>query len=249
MKLTVLGSGTSIPTKERGSSGYLLEVEDKLILLDCGNGIIWKLEKIGIRYLDIDHIFITHFHPDHTSDLITFFFATKNPFDKIRNKPLKICGPFGLSEFISRLLSAYGKWSKPDYLEVIEFESDKWNFSDFEVKIFKTLHTHNSLGYIISDHNKRLVYTGDTGYFPELSEFTKNCDLLVIECSVPNRLKYSKHLCPAEIIKIISDSKPNQVLLTHIYPGTDKQIQKEIKDADFKDCNIVLAEDFMEFYL
>ena len=79
MKLHILGSGTCVPNIRRGSSGYALELSKSTILLDCGNGTTWKLGMVGVDYLKVDHIFITHFHPDHTADLIPFLFATKYP--------------------------------------------------------------------------------------------------------------------------------------------------------------------------
>jgi len=88
MKLTILGSGTCIPNKKRGSSGYLLETSVSKMLLDCGSGTTWKLEQIGINYLEIDHIFFSHIHPDHTGDLVPFLFATKYSHNKKREKPL-----------------------------------------------------------------------------------------------------------------------------------------------------------------
>jgi ribonuclease BN (tRNA processing enzyme) len=46
MRLTILGSGTCIPYRRRGSSSYALELPKSTILLDCGNGATWKLGKV-----------------------------------------------------------------------------------------------------------------------------------------------------------------------------------------------------------
>ena len=246
MKLTVLGSGTCIPNKRRGSSGYLLEIEQDLILFDCGNGTTWKLEEIGINYLEIDHIFITHFHPDHTSDLIPFLFATKNPFHAKRSKTLKIWGPMGLKNFFEKLFSVFNKWIKPDYLEIIEIQDNKINLSNYEISTFNTLHTENSVGYILSHESKKFIYSGDTGYFDELRKIVSDCDLLVIECSVPNKQKNDKHLSPRDIISIVKEAKPKQVLLTHLYPNTENEIDYEIKHGKIKNSNVIIAEDFLE---
>ncbi|MCK5513778.1 MAG: MBL fold metallo-hydrolase, partial [Deltaproteobacteria bacterium] len=44
----------------------MLELSNSKILLDCGSGSTWKLAGLGINYLMIDHIFLSHLHPDHT---------------------------------------------------------------------------------------------------------------------------------------------------------------------------------------
>jgi len=48
MKITILGSGTCIPNKRRGSSGYFIETGENKVLFDCGNGTTWKLDHIGV---------------------------------------------------------------------------------------------------------------------------------------------------------------------------------------------------------
>ena len=77
MKLTILGSGTCIPYSRRGPSGYCLRLRESSLMLDCGSGSSSKLAAAGINYLDIDHIFFSHLHPDHTGDLVPFLFGTK----------------------------------------------------------------------------------------------------------------------------------------------------------------------------
>jgi len=96
MKLTILGSGTRIPNSKRGSSGYSLETPKSKILLDCRSGTTWKLEKIGIDYLEIDHISFSYLHPDHTGDLVPFLFATKYSHIKKKRKTLILMGRKGV---------------------------------------------------------------------------------------------------------------------------------------------------------
>ena len=79
MKLTILGSGTCVPYANRGSSVYVVELSNSKILLDCGIGSAWKLAGLGINYLMIDHIFLSHLHPEHTGDSVPLLFATRNP--------------------------------------------------------------------------------------------------------------------------------------------------------------------------
>lgn len=249
MKLTVLGSGTCVPNKNRGSSGYLLEIDDKKILLDCGNGTTWKLEKIGISYLDIDYIFITHFHPDHTADLIPFLFATKYPYPykEKREKKLSIYGPKGFTKFYQNMKNLYGDWVSPHNVETKEI-GKKLQTEDFTIKTFKTVHTENSIGYKIFSGNKKLVYTGDTGYFEELSEISDKVDLLVIECALPDKERMKIHLSPGDIIKIFKNSIPKKVLLTHLYSSMENiDLISLINNKN--ETEFIIANDLMEIEL
>ncbi len=58
MKLTILGSGTLLPTKERLPSSFLLETKESKILLDCGHGAIARLVELGYDPREIDGVFI-----------------------------------------------------------------------------------------------------------------------------------------------------------------------------------------------
>ena len=79
MELIVLGSGTGIPLSYRASPALAMIGYDNPVLFDMGPGTLRQLARIGINHDKIEQIFISHFHPDHTADLIHFLFATRNP--------------------------------------------------------------------------------------------------------------------------------------------------------------------------
>ncbi len=224
MKLTILGSGTCVPNTNRGSSGYLLETASSKILLDCGSGTTWKLEKIGINYLEIDHIFFSHLHPDHTGDLVPFLFATKYPNNKKREKPLFLWGGKGFPTFFNALKKAYGNWITPDGLSFDELKGGAGNFDDFKITSTKTPHIESSLAYKIVAEGKSIVYSGDTDYSEALINLSANTDLLIIECALANdSYKMRGHLTPDEVIKTVNESRPKQVVVTHLYPECDEE--------------------------
>jgi len=246
MKLTILGSGTCIPHKKRGSSGYLLETSKSKILLDCGAGTTWKLEKIGINYLEIDHIFISHLHPDHTGDLVPFLFATKYSGKKTREKPLFIWGAKGFINFFDALKKAYDNWIVPKHLVLDEIRGGSETFQDFKIVSAKVPHTDNSLAYKITAHEKSLVYSGDTDYSESLINLAARCDLLVIECALANEdSKRKGHLTPNEVIKTINASKPKKVVVTHFYPQCDEQKVVETIRTNV-DIEVIEAQDLLE---
>lgn len=245
MKLHILGSGTCIPDKDRGSSGYALVLKTKKILLDCGNGTTWKLALKDINYLEIDYIFITHLHPDHTSDLIPFLFGTKYNTEQQRLKPLYLTGPPGFLDFFNSLKNTFNNWIDPEQLFVSEISPGKYKFDDFILSCEYTSHTENSLAYGIVSEGKKLVYTGDTDYSEDLAGFAKDADLLLIECSFPDNRKVKGHLTPSEVIRIMELSGPGKTLLTHMYPVCDKaDILKQISENTV--LPVVIAEDMME---
>lgn len=251
MKLYILGSGTCVPNVRRGSSGYAIKLPKSTILFDCGSGTTWKLGMVGVDYLTVDHIFITHFHPDHTADLIPFLFATKYPHPKGREKPLSIWGPKGFSEFYSSLKVLYDDWIspeglsiEPDGVSVNDIDSDILKFDDFTLAAQKTFHTENSLAFKIESEGKSIVYSGDTDYGEYLIQLARDADILIIECSFPDSLKFKGHLTPSEVGKIANASQAKKIILTHLYPDCDEidivgQVKKHV------DSEVILAEDLL----
>lgn len=68
--VTILGSGAAIPTPDRNPTAHLVEVRNRLLMLDCGEGTQMQLRKTGYKFQKISHIFISHLHGDHYFGLI-----------------------------------------------------------------------------------------------------------------------------------------------------------------------------------
>ena len=70
IEVTILGSGSAIPTLKRGHPAVLLKRGPDCFLLDCGENAQLELERAGISPLRISKIFITHWHADHFAGLL-----------------------------------------------------------------------------------------------------------------------------------------------------------------------------------
>jgi ribonuclease Z len=68
--ITVLGSGAAIPTLKRNPSAHLLNMNERLFLIDCAEGTQLQIRKYKIHSHRIGHIFISHLHGDHFYGLI-----------------------------------------------------------------------------------------------------------------------------------------------------------------------------------
>ena len=142
MKVTVLGSGNFIPNLKRNAPGYLLEFNEKKILVDCGSGILLQLEKIRNQlYQELDYIFITHTHIDHVSDLDALLHVLK--WNKGRTKELVFIGPKGFELFYETHLAPVVETSNEFKITIKEIEN-KLNFDGFNVESIKTKHTENT---------------------------------------------------------------------------------------------------------
>jgi len=74
-KLTILGCSSATPTLFRHSSAQILNVNERLFLIDCGEGAQIQMRKFHIKFQRIDHIFISHLHGDHYLGLMGLLFT------------------------------------------------------------------------------------------------------------------------------------------------------------------------------
>jgi ribonuclease BN (tRNA processing enzyme) len=224
MQLTVLGSGTSIPLSYRASPSIMLNIDGDILLLDMGPGTLRQLARAGINNRSIDHILLSHFHPDHTADLIHFLFLTHNPNILDNRKPFIISGSTGLKTLINNLQNAYPRWleipeGKITIEEFSNLEFTETRYGKYRVSSYPVKHTESSLAYRITDKNgKSIVYAGDTGFYEGISSFAKGADLLILECSLPEGKSTEEHLTPAQAGQLASISGAKKLMLVHFYP-------------------------------
>lgn len=249
MKLTVLGSGTSVPHPARSSSGYWLETANGSLLLDCSASAIHRMAQENLDWANLDSIWISHFHLDHCSGLAPLLFGTKHaPATQDRTKPLRVFGPKGIKYLFDGLDKSnhYGLLNQPFPFEVVEVQA----LEPFEVLpgltgvALSTPHTEESHALHLRDQfDKTITYTSDTGPSEALGAFARKVDLLLMECSFVKNKPVENHLELAEAIYLIRKADPCKAILTHLYPEWD--------DFDFAEevvkyspiCNVIEAVD------
>lgn len=248
MKLTVLGSGTSVPHPTRSSSAFWMETSGGRILLDCSPSAPLRTAQEDLDWTDLDAIWISHFHLDHCGGLGPFLFGTKYaPQLQIRRKPLRIIGPVGLKGLIQRLdaVNDYRLLEQPFPVEIIEIEPlEKFEIvKGLEAVALKTPHTDESLAIHIRDGEKTLVFSADTGPSQPLAAFANQADLFILECSFVKNKPVEKHLELAEAIYLIRKAKPKRAMLTHFYPEWDEvDFNEETKKFEPM-CEVIEAVD------
>ncbi len=249
MEITILGSGTGTPSLTRNATGLIIRIENENLLFDTGPGIIRRLLELGITYHDIDYIFYTHFHTDHTLDLATFLFAAKYALS-LRIKKLDIIGPCGLERFYHSLLNLYGDVITPCAYELIlrEIGEQTLKLGAYKIDTLRMRHTPESIGYRVESGGKVVVYSGDTDVCENVVKLGQAADILILDCSFPDEMKVTGHLVPQEAGRIATACGCKKLVLSHLYPVCRQDvIAKQAKEA-FKG-EVVVAHDLMALTL
>lgn len=221
----VLGSGTAIPSPDRGPAGFLLRTGDHTYLVDGGSGTLQRCAKLGIDPRRLSGGFYSHRHPDHTGDLVPLLFAMKvGPDPRDTNYP--IYAGTGFQDFFDRLLNAYGHWivGRDWSVTIHEIRTDKTSIlpmNGFELHTAPANHSAGALHLRFDINDRTIVFSGDTGPSQNLEILARGCDLLVCECAGSNLNKIPGHLYPEAIVELARNAHPKEIWLTHFYPGVD----------------------------
>ncbi|HEX8851711.1 MAG TPA: MBL fold metallo-hydrolase [Gemmatimonadaceae bacterium] len=226
MRLTTVGTGTAAPSQRRVQAGHLVESGAVRLLLDCGSGLAFRFAELGIDWVSITHLAITHFHADHVIELPTLLTAWRYGTLPPRTVPLEIIGPAGTASLLDRLTEAtgvkYREYGFPVTVRELATGERATLAEGFVIECRSVPHTAESVAYLIEAEGRRLVYTGDTGYDEGLAGWATGCDLLLCECSLPATLAVATHLTPEQVAALAAIARPKLLALTHLYPPVEQ---------------------------
>jgi len=257
LEVIILGSGTFIPIPERACPSVLVisETEKTRLLLDIGPGTLRQIAKTGLSCTMLDYVLLSHFHPDHTADIIHFLFTIKN-ITPLFQKPFTIAGPTGTRDFIKALQQAYkGHIHIPsNLLEIDELgKRSKRKYNELTIISHHVKHAPESIGFRIEDNSgKSIVYSGDTGICDDVIRLAENADLLILECSLPEETieanNIATHLSPSDAGKIADEANARCLVLTHIYPECLK-VDIRSRCGRYYKGKIIIAKDLLRLHV
>ena len=154
MKLTILGCYAATPRTITNPTSQILEIRNRMFLIDCGEGTQVQLRKNKLKFSKINHIFISHLHGDHIYGLVGLIstFMLLN-----RQTDLHVYGPKGIKEIILLQLRYSNSFTGYNlYFHELESKESEVVFEDEKV-IVKTIplkHRIYTNGYLFQEKPK-----------------------------------------------------------------------------------------------
>ncbi len=265
MKLTIIGSAGAIPTPrpycqckickkarefgepyKRNSSS--LFIQDINALIDCGEDIGDSLNRRNIK--QVDHLFITHWHPDHTFGLRHVLEANFNFTKNRADKTIKVYVPRKVFNTLKKrfpIIEYYFNIQKTGELCLVE-DGDKIKIGDVSITVVgysgKESETY---AFLIENKSKKVLYAPcDTVAFDNYINF-RDLDLLINECGlfsdIPSEISFDT------LMQRLREINPKKTILTHIEEVEiniwgENYLQKMKKQ--YPDINFDFAYDGME---
>lgn len=213
--IVLLGTGTCQLQERRMASSVLVELPDLRFVFDFGRGIALRLVQQGLRQDEVEHVVLSHFHPDHLSDLIPYLHAACWSQVDPRHRDLHIYGPPGLEVQLMRLLSLFGPHdlSRPEHFRVHLHEIHDSCFAIGRHRLeVADLPPAGNRGIKLQLGDLSCALTGDSGFHTQEIEFLRDVDLAVIDAG---------HLSDDEIVDLAAGTQVRTLVCSHLYRELD----------------------------
>ncbi|WP_285123772.1 MBL fold metallo-hydrolase [Lactococcus petauri] len=242
MKLTALGVWGGYPTRDAGTTSYLLQSEEGFnLLLDAGSRAVTELEH-ELSPNDLDAIILSHYHEDHIADL-----GALRQYRQLQTVKPEILPIYGHQE------NAYefSKLSLENVSEGIAYDVENGtSVGPFDIQFLKTVHPVICYAMRIVERatGQVLIYTGDTGYFAELVDFSKDADILLADVYFfKDKAKMPNHLSSVETGEIAAQANVKKLILTHLPQVGDLQVLREEAQEAAGNIPVDLAQPHMKW--
>lgn len=260
-RVVVLGTGTPNADPERSGPAVAVVVNDRAYLFDAGPGVVRRAAAAhvggvgALRQPNLDIVFLTHLHSDHTLGLPDLMFS---PWVLERTAPLRVFGPPGTFAMVASLLSAYREdirvrldggepSNKSGWRSEARDVEAGFAYRDSNVTVTAFAVPHGAwtqaFGYRVETRDRVIVISGDTGPSEEIVRQCGGCDVLVHEVRSHEKLatrppewqRYhsSFHTSTLELGRLAVRAKPKLLVLYHqLYWGaTDEDLLREVRSV------------------
>jgi ribonuclease BN (tRNA processing enzyme) len=271
--LQVLGSGGPIADDGRSSAAYIVWVGgESKIMVDVGGGAFLRFGEAGARFDELEHIAVSHFHTDHSADLVTLlktgYFSDRErglgisgpgrggPFPSLKAYLESLVGVDGAYAYLSGYLDGSGGLVKLTPVEidparrapvaVVGSPSDS-----IEITAVGVPHgIVPTIAYRVRVADTDIVFASDqNGNAPEFAEFARDADVLVMHMVVPEGVTgagRALHAPPSRIGEIAGESGAATLVLSHFMARSLEDIDGNVALVRRHfDGDIVLAEDLL----
>lgn len=244
MELIVLGNYGSFPGRDGACSGYLLRGDDFNILIDCGNGVLSRLQRY-ISIEELDAIVLSHLHKDHISDMYVLKYAllSKKSMNALKSA-IKVFAP-GTPE------SEYNILNDKNYFDLKTIHANmRISIKGVDFEFLPVDHSVESYGMRIKYGEKLLAYSSDTVFSDKLVRVAEGANLFLCESTITEKYKTKgnpPHLSAREAADIAKKAGVKRLLLTHFWYEEERNVYLREASGIFK--NTELSEELKEYHI
>ena len=247
-RLIFLGTGGGrhvMLAQVRKTGGIFVELDEKKFIIDPGPGSLVNARQIKLNPEAWNGIFLSHLHPDNSSDADALLDGMKEPFivaERHCIKPSKDFYPC-ISKYHQEKATVYAVKS-----------GDRIKANGFDILVTKADHYGPTVGFVING-SKAIGYTADGVYYKGQEKHFSDCDILILNVLVPSGMKTEphKHMSVDEAVEMVKKikSKPKLIVIQHFsFWMLRANVYEQAKIIERETgVRTLAAEDFMEIDL
>jgi len=241
-RLILLGTGTCQIQADRMASSVLLELEATRVVYDMGRGICQRLHELGLKNNDVEHVVLSHFHPDHFSDLVPFLCSASWSRIDHRTKDLHLYGPTGVKDLANKIIDVCG----PNgivfdrfKLEVHEIDTKRFSIGSIDFDFIPLSHPNNhGLRFVVN--GLQCALSGDADYDQKEVDFFEASNIAVVD---------SGHISDEQICDLALKTQVKQLYCSHLYRELDSdELNLQASKLGYRG-EIIIGQDLMEIEL
>lgn len=241
MHLTILGCFSPYAPANGACSGYLIQKDGLNIMLDCGHGAFAQLQRY-INFRHLNALIISHFHPDHYADIHAIRHAISGAMrDGSRTERLIVYCPTEPKKNFEEISGWQDVFMTIPLEEAVQQEKV---FGKINLEFFPTNHSITCFGVSLVADGKKITYTSDTAWAPEIVQYSSASDVILAEASLREvDIAYTSkgHLTAGQAATIAQMARAKSLILTHLWPEYNLIQLKREAEANF-DGPVELAE-------
>lgn len=228
MELVVLGTGAAYPGLRQACSGYMIRDRQTGLLIDCGNGVVSRLQEAG-EMDNLTALIFSHIHADHLLDIFPLFYSRL--YAKGKSYPrLPLYLPPGETDRFAKIAEVLRV--EPNKLfqgtfDIAEYDPDRGlNIDSLNLSFVRNQHPIPTYAIRVDSGSSSLIYSSDTGPSSELEALAKGCQLALFEATLDEadyKPEHPIHLTPRLAAEIAKKAGVQKLLLTHLWPFYDRQ--------------------------
>jgi len=230
MRVTALGTSAAYPGPDNACTGWLVEEEDTHILVDCGTGVLSRLQKV-LPLKRVTAVIISHTHADHFFDLFPLRYAFKYGVGVPDPIPALYLPPGG-TQVLGKMAGVLDR-HRPELFfketfHVAEYDpTEALSVGPLAVTFAPGNHYVPSWAISLGG-TRRVVFTADTGPSSDVEKLAGGADLLISEAtylSVDEEQGPQRgHMTGREAGELACRADPRRVLVTHQWPHRDPRV-------------------------
>ncbi|MEU3743649.1 MULTISPECIES: MBL fold metallo-hydrolase [Streptomyces] len=230
-RVVVLGSATPFPRPGNPCSGHLVEGGGVRVWVDAGTGTLAELQRY-VALGDIDAVWISHLHADHSADLLTACYALLYAGLDV-SVPVPLFGPAGIADRLAGFLTNGPERSPVEKAFAVEelYDGHVATVGGLTLRSRAVEHAGPDAFAlrVESEDGRSFVYSGDCEPCPSLVELARGCDLFVCEADgeVPG------HHSAAQAGRSAAAAGVGRLVVTHVGSGVGPDEAVALAAAEF----------------